>query len=190
MTEKEVLSLFDRYGALLNGHFKLSSGLHSGKYLQCALVLQYPGVAAKLSKALAGKFEGKEKIDVVVGPALGGVTLAYEVARATGARGIFTERQDGVMALRRGFSIKPGEKVLVVEDVITTGGSTKEVMKVIEDAGGVVVGIGSIIDRSAGTAGFNVRFASLAKVDIKTYEAESCPLCKEGAPAIKPGSRK
>jgi orotate phosphoribosyltransferase len=94
------------------------------------------------------------------------------------------------MALRRGFSIKPGEKVLVVEDVITTGGSTKEVMKVIEDAGGVVVGIGSIIDRSAGTAGFNVRFASLAKVDIKTYEAESCPLCKEGAPAIKPGSRK
>ncbi|MFA5085735.1 MAG: orotate phosphoribosyltransferase, partial [Candidatus Omnitrophota bacterium] len=123
MTEKEVLRLFEKFGALLKGHFKLSSGLHSEKYLQCALVLQYPDIAEKLSKALVNKFFSR-KIDVVIGPALGGVTLAYETARALGVRGLFTERQDGKMVLRRGFSISKGEKVLVVEDVVTTGGST------------------------------------------------------------------
>lgn len=188
MNENEVLGLFEKHNALLKGHFKLSSGLHSEKYLQCALVLQYPDVAEKMSKALAAKFAVKP--DLVVGPALGGVTLAYEVARAFGVRGLFTERTDGKMALRRGFSIKPGEKIIVCEDVVTTGGSTKEVMEVIKELGGVVVGIGSVIDRSDSDPGFGVPFHSLAKVEVKTYKEDTCPMCRSGSLAIKPGSRK
>lgn len=202
MTEKEVLSLFDKYNALLTGHFKLSSGLHSEKYLQCALVLQYPSIAEKLSKALAEKFSA-DKIDVVIGPALGGITLAYEVARALGVRGIFAERQEGPpartelscsragkMVLRRGFSIKKGEKVLVVEDVVTTGGSTKEVIGAVEDSGGKVVGVGSIIDRSDERIDFGVKFEYLAKIEIETFKPENCPLCRANIPMAKPGSRK
>lgn len=188
MTEKDVLKLFDRYNALLTGHFRLSSGLHSEKYLQCALVLQYPDVAAKLAKALAGKFSS-DKIDVVIGPALGGITLAYEVARAIGTRGLFTERQDGKMVLRRGFSIANGEKVLVVEDVITTGGSTKEVIDVVKALDGRVVGVASIIDRSDSPIDFGVRFESLAKLKIETFKEGDCPLCKKNIPVTKPGSR-
>ncbi len=188
MTENEVLKLFDKYNALLTGHFRLSSGLHSERYLQCALVLQYPDVAAKMAKAIAEKFSA-DKIDVVVGPALGGVTIAYEVARAIGVRGLFTERQDGAMVLRRGFSIKPGEKVLVVEDVITTGGSTKEVISVVKASGGIVAGVGSVIDRSSGGANFGVKFEPLAKLKIETFEEGSCPLCKKNIPVTKPGSR-
>jgi orotate phosphoribosyltransferase len=188
MTEKDTLDIFKKNNALLTGHFKLSSGLHSENYLQCALVLQYPDVAAKMSAALAAKFS--EKPDVVIGPALGGVTLAYEVARASGTRGLFTERQDGKMVLRRGFSIKPGEKVLVCEDVVTTGGSTKEVMDVVKEMGGKVVGVGSIIDRSDSPVDFGVPFNSLAKIRVKTYKEEDCPLCKKGIPVTKPGSRK
>ncbi|MDP2912628.1 MAG: orotate phosphoribosyltransferase [Candidatus Omnitrophota bacterium] len=189
MTEKEVLGIFDKYGALLKGHFKLSSGLHSEKYLQCALVLQHPGISEILSKALAKRFAA-DKIDVVIGPALGGVTLAYEVARALGARGIFAEREDGEMALRRGFSIMKGERVLVVEDVVTTGGSTKEVMRLVRADGGKIVGVGSIIDRSVGKAGLGAPFESLAKVEIEAFKERSCPLCKNNIPVIKPGSRK
>jgi len=188
VTENEVLKLFDKYNALLTGHFRLSSGLHSERYLQCALVLQYPDVAAKMAKAIAEKFSA-DKIDVVVGPALGGVTIAYEVARAIGVRGLFTERQDGAMVLRRGFSIKPGEKVLVVEDVITTGGSTKEVISVVKASGGIVAGVGSVIDRSSGGANFGVKFEPLAKLKIETFEEGSCPLCKKNIPVTKPGSR-
>jgi len=188
MTEKDVLKIFDKYNALLKGHFKLSSGLHSERYLQCALVLQYPGIAEKLSKELAKKFS-KDKIDVVIGPALGGITLAYEVARALGVRGLFTERHEGKMVLRRGFSIEKGEKVLVVEDVITTGGSTKEVVGVVKDRGGVVIGVGSIIDRSDGKISFGVPFESLAKIKIDTFKEEDCPLCKDHIPITKPGSR-
>jgi orotate phosphoribosyltransferase len=140
MTEKEVLSVFEKERALLTGHFKLSSGLHSEKYLQCALVLQYPDKAEAMAKALAAKFAGT-KIDVVVGPALGGVTFAYEVARALGVRGLFTEREESAMTLRRGFSIAAGERVLVVEDVVTTGKSTNEVIDVVRRAGGVVVNL-------------------------------------------------
>ncbi|HPM42572.1 MAG TPA: orotate phosphoribosyltransferase [Candidatus Omnitrophota bacterium] len=187
MTEKDVLSIFEKNNALLTGHFKLSSGLHSEKYLQCALVLQHPDIAAELSKAIAARFKN---VDLVVGPALGGVTLAYEVARALGVRGLFTERQDGVMALRRGFSIKPGEKVLVCEDVVTTGKSTKEVIDVVKAAGGVVVGVGSIIDRSEAPVDFGVEFQSLAKVAVVTYAENNCPLCNKGIPIMKPGSRK
>lgn len=189
MTEKEVLDLFVKQGALLEGHFKLSSGLHSGKYLQCALVLQYPDIAEKLSRALANKFSA-EKVDVVIGPALGGVTLAYEVARAIGARGLFTERQYGKMVLRRGFSISKGEKALVVEDVVTTGGSTKEVVALIKSLGADVIGVGSIIDRSTEDIDFGVLFESLAKVSVNTFEEKYCPLCKSNIPVTKPGSRR
>jgi len=188
MTEKETLFLFEELNALLKGHFKLSSGLHSEKYLQCAIVLQHPAIAEKLARALSAKFEG-DKIDVVVGPALGGVTLAYEVARALGVRGIFTEREEGKMTLRRGFSIKEGDKVLVVEDVVTTGGSTKEVIDVVMGFGGVVAGVGSIIDRSDKPVDFGVKFKSLAKVKVQTFKADECPLCKSGMPVTKPGSR-
>jgi orotate phosphoribosyltransferase len=189
MTEKEVLFLFEELNALLKGHFKLSSGLHSEKYLQCAIVLQHPAIAEKLARTLADKFKG-EKIDVVIGPALGGVTWAYEVARALGVRGLFTEREDGKMTLRRGFSIKEGEKVLVVEDVVTTGGSTKEVIEVVKALGGIVAGVGSVIDRSDKTVDFGVTFKSLAKVDVRTFKEHECPLCKAGTTAVKPGSRK
>jgi len=190
MTEKDVLKIFEAKGALLTGHFRLSSGLHSGRYLQCALVLQYPDIAERLAAALAEKFSRTEKIDLVIGPALGGITLAYEVARALGARGIFTERQDGAMVLRRGFAIKNGERVLVVEDVVTTGGSTKEVIEVVKNSGGVVVGVGSIIDRSSDKIDFGVIFESLAKVKVETFKEDDCPLCKNKIPVTKPGSRK
>jgi orotate phosphoribosyltransferase len=189
MTEKDVLKIFEEHGALLAGHFKLSSGLHSEKYLQCALVLQHPDIAEKLARELAKKFSG-EKTDFVIGPALGGVTLAYEVARALGVRGIFTEREAGVMTLRRGFSIKKGERALVVEDVVTTGGSTKEVISVVKACGGELVGVGCIIDRSGREIDFGARFESLAKVSVKTFEEKDCPLCKAGSQAVKPGSRK
>jgi orotate phosphoribosyltransferase len=189
MTEKDILDIFHTNNALLTGHFKLSSGLHSQNYLQCALVLQHPDIATKFAKEIAKKFS-KEKIDVVIGPALGGITLAYEVARALKTRGLFTERQDGKMVLRRGFSIKSGERALVVEDVITTGGSTKEVIDVVKDLGGIVTGVASIMDRSSEQVNFGVRFEPLARIKIETYKEEDCPLCKQGIPITKPGSRK
>lgn len=189
MTEEEVLELFEKSGALLKGHFKLSSGLHSERYLQCALVLQHPGMAEKLAKAIANNFS-EDKPNVVIGPALGGVTLAYEVARAIGSRGIFAERQDGQMALRRGFAISKGEKALVVEDVVTTGGSIKEVIDLIKSYGADVVGVGSIIDRSGAEIDFGAPFRSLARVNIETFKEEDCPLCKKNIPVTKPGSRK
>lgn len=189
MKPEEVLKLFKEKNALLEGHFKLSSGLHSEKYLQSALILQYPDIAEKLSAALAKEFIG-EKIDVVVGPALGAVTLAYEVARQLRVRGIFTERQEGKMVLRRGFSVKNKENVLVVEDVVTTGLSTNEVIDVIKEQGGIIAGVASIIDRSSGAAKFSAPFKSLAKIDTRVYEEKDCPLCKKGIPVVKPGSRK
>jgi len=189
MTQEEVLKIFEENNALLNGHFKLSSGLHSDQYLQCALVLQYPKLAEKFSKELV-KTLSRKKIDVVVGPALGGVTLAYEIARALGVRGIFTERQEGQVLLRRGFYIEKGERVLIAEDVVTTGLSTNEVIEVIKKAGGDVVGVVSIIDRSNGKAVFGVPFQSLARIDVKAYNEADCPLCKKGIPVVKPGSRK
>ena len=189
MTEQDVLEIFHERHALLSGHFKLSSGLHSQNYLQCALILQYPEVAEKLAKTIAHRF-AKDKIDLVVGPALGGVTLAYEVARALKVRGLFTERQEGAMVLRRGFAIKPGEKALVVEDVITTGGSTKEVIDVVKGLGGVVAGVASVIDRSSEPPAFEVPFFALAKIKVETYKEGECPLCKTNIPITKPGSRK
>jgi orotate phosphoribosyltransferase len=189
MQEQEVLDIFTKRGALLTGHFLLSSGLHSPKYLQCALVLQFPADAEKLGEALAERFKGQE-IDLVVAPALGGVIVAHVVARALSVRAVFTERENSQMQLRRGFEINPNEKVLVVEDVITTGKSTREVIEVVERFGAKVVGNASIIDRSQGKADLPYPPVALAALSVPTYSPDSCLLCQEGLPLVKPGSRK
>src|SRR5437879_10636811 len=188
MPEAETLALYEKTGGLLRGHFLLSSGLHSDTYLQSALVLQRPEYATALGAELAAPFK-EEGVQVVVAPAIGGILVAHEVARALGARALFTERENGVMRLRRGFTLGRGERCLVVEDVITTGGSTREVVRCVEEHGGVVVGVGSLIDRSGGAASFPVKRAALATVTAATYQPEACPLCKAGSQAIKPGSR-
>jgi len=188
MTETEILETFRKYSALLEGHFILSSGLHSDRYVQCALVLQHPRIAEQLCSELAAKLRHLGAA-VVAAPALGGVLVAHEVARALGVRALFTERQEGTMTLRRGFSLVPGEPVLVVEDVITTGLSTRETIQCIEQAGGKVVGAGALIDRSGGKADLGLPKAALATLAIQNYNPTDCPLCKAGSPAIKPGSR-
>lgn len=188
ITPVKVLDIFQENQALLKGHFQLSSGLHSEKYLQCALVLQHPKLAKILGKTLAEQFNARG-ITTVVSPALGGLIIGHEVAKALGTRFIFTERQEGRMVLRRGFSIEPGEKVIVIEDVFTTGGSTKEVMEVVKSLGGEVAAVGAIIDRSDQDIDFGVPGKYLLKLNIKTYEPAKCPLCKEGLPVYKPGSR-
>lgn len=187
MTEREVLDRFRASGALLEGHFKLSSGLHSAGYLQCALVLQHPGDAEALGRALAGRVRtlGAE---AVLSPAMGGIIIGHEVARALGVRAIFAERQDGSLTLRRGFSLRPGERVLVVEDVLTTGLSTRETIEVARAAGANVVGAAAIVDRSS-TPGLDVPFASLARYAPPTYQPDACPMCAHGEPVVKPGSR-
>lgn len=188
MKENEILEIFGKTGGLLKGHFKLSSGLHSGDYLQCALVLQHPGYAEKLCSQLATNFK-KDKPTCVVAPALGGVLVSYEVARALGARSIFTERVDGKMTLRRGFVITKKDRVLVVEDVITTGLSTKEVLDVVRSQGADIIGVGSIVDRSGKDIDFGVKSISLLKLDLPVFPPEDCPLCKRGIGITKPGSR-
>lgn len=188
MTERETLALYEKTGALLHGHFRLTSGLHSDVYLQSALVLQFPEDAARLGAALAQPFRDAGA-RTVLAPAVGGILVAHEVARALEVRALFAEREGGVMTLRRGFTLSAGEPCLVVEDVITTGGSTREVMECVEKAGGVVVGVGALIDRSGGAARFPVKQAALANVRATTWKPEDCPLCKGGTPAIKPGSR-
>lgn len=188
MTPDQVLSLFKGSGALLEGHFLLSSGRHSGGYLQAALVLQEPAQAEELGRAIAEQFQDAEAT-VVLSPALGGVVIGHEVARAMGVRSIFAERQDGVLTLRRGFSLSGADRVLVVEDVVTTGGSTRETIAVARAAGANVVGAGALVDRSAGSADLGVGFHPLATVDFATYEASDCPMCARGVPAVKPGSR-
>jgi orotate phosphoribosyltransferase len=188
MTDKETLALYEKTGALLRGHFRLTSGLHSDTYLQSALVLQHPEHAEALGAALAGAFRDAGA-RAVLAPAIGGILVAHEVARALGVRALFTEREQNVMTLRRGFTLERGEPCLVVEDVITTGGSTREVMQCVEGLGGRVVGVGSLIDRSGGGAAFPVKRVALATVTAATYKPEECPLCKTGSVAIKPGSR-
>jgi orotate phosphoribosyltransferase len=188
MTEPETLALYEQTGALMRGHFRLTSGLHSDVYLQSALVLQYPEHATALGAALAAPFRD-DRVATVLAPAIGGILVAHEVARALDARALFGERENSVMRLRRGFTLTPGERCLVVEDVITTGGSTREVVRCAEEHGGVVVGVGSLIDRSGGSAGFPVKRAALATISATTWEPEACPLCKTGSAAVKPGSR-
>jgi len=184
-----IENIFLDSGALLKGHFLLSSGLHSDRYLQCALVLAQPAHAEAFGRALAGKITAKP--DLVISPAMGGLIIGQEVARALGVRHYFTERVDGAVMLRRGFSVKPGENVLVVEDVVTTGKSTKEVFDVIRSAGAVVTGACSVVDRSEGkSASLAVPYAALWTVAVPSWPADACPACKAGTPAVKPGSRK
>lgn len=193
MTNEEVLQTFSDCGALLTGHFLLTSGLHSPRYLQCALVLQHPAIAEKLCTALADQAKADAsigQIDLVIAPALGGVIVAHETARALGVRALFTERQEAGMTMRRGFQIQPGERCFVVEDVVTTGGSTREVIEVVRPLGGIVAGAGSLIDRSGGAVDLGVPRHALATLEVPSYKAEDCPMCKEGSTAIKPGSRK
>ena len=187
-----ILGLFRETGAYLSGHFRLTSGLHSPEYLQCALVLQHPAHAERLGAQLAANLReiaGTEKIGVVVSPAVGGLIIGHEVARALGVRFIFTERDAGKMVLRRGFSLQPAEVAVVVEDVITTGGSTREVVDLLKAAGARPVAVGSIIDRSAGKADVGVPRVALATLEVVANPPESCPLCAQGLPVTKPGSR-
>ena len=189
MNAEQVIDQFRATGALLEGHFQLSSGLHSTVYLQCALVLQFPERAEAFGRALADVFRG-QGIQLVASPAIGGIVIGHEVARALGARFVWTEREAGQMTLRRGFTIAPGEKTLIVEDVITTGGSTRETIDAVRKAGADVVGAASIIDRSGGAADVGVPLASLASLRVLSVESSACDACKLGEPVVKPGSRK
>jgi orotate phosphoribosyltransferase len=198
LKREELLKLFETAGAIRHGHFELSSGLHSGTYVQCALVLQYPRFAEKLGQALAALFSNAT-IEAVVSPAIGGLIIGQEVARALpepkksaggGVPALFVERDaSGMMTLRRGFSLAPDQHVLVVEDVWTTGGSTQEAIRVVEEAGARVVAAGALIDRSGGKIDFEVETQSLIQLPIASYEEEDCPLCRDGSVAVKPGSR-
>ncbi len=189
-----ILDLFLRTGGYLRGHFRLTSGLHSPEYLQCAVVLQYPEYAAQLGAALAEALRSltaSVPVQVVGSPALGGIIIGHEVARALGARCIFTERDSsGAMTLRRGFQVQRGEVAVVVEDVVTTGGSTREVVEVLRASGAEVIAAGSIIDRSGGQAQVGAPRVSLATLNVVTYPPEDCPLCRDGQPLTKPGSRR
>jgi orotate phosphoribosyltransferase len=186
---EKVIDEFKRTGALLEGHFQLSSGLHSTVYLQCALVLQFPEQAETFGRAIAEKFS-TAGIQLVASPAIGGIVIGHEVARALGARFVWTERDAGEMTLRRGFTVSPGERTLVVEDVITTGGSTRETIETLQHAGADVIAAASIIDRSGGSAEVGVPRVALATLKVLSVEPENCDACKLGEPAVKPGSRK
>ena len=187
---EEVMKKFEEAGAIQKGHFKLTSGVHSDTYIQCAQIMQHPEFMHNLCSELGKKFRGDD-IDVIVGPAIGGIIMAHVMARVLGpwVRAIFTERENGKMTLRRSFEIKEGEKVLVVEDVTTTGSSVREVIDIVKSRQGKVVGVGVLIDRSGGEVDFGIKTEKLLTVDIKTYLPEECPLCKKGIPVIKPGSR-
>lgn len=190
LNKDEIINILKDTNVLQEGHFILTSGRHSNQYMQMANVLQYAHLTERLIQNLAEQFKD-EKIDVVVSPAIGGIIVGYELSRALGVRNIFCERENGEMKLRRGFTIKPNERVVVIEDVITTGGSVKEVIKVIEENGGNIRGIATLIDRSNGQVSFNYPYKSLLSLEIISNASSECPLCKEGTlPAIKPGSRK
>jgi len=191
LSQDAVLDLFRATGAYLSGHFRLTSGLHSPEYLQCALVLSDPRHAEAIGASLAETLKPiSGQVDVVVSPAMGGLIIGHEAARAFGVRHIFTERDaDRKMTLRRGFSIQPGERAVVIEDVITTGGSSAEVVQLLRAAGAKVVAAGSIIDRSGGAADLGVPRAALATLKVTTWDSAVCPLCAQGAPVVKPGSR-
>lgn len=190
ISKERVLEILKEAGVLLEGHFLLTSGRHSNKYLQCAKIFRHTRYSEELCAALAENF-ANDGVDVVIGPAMGAVQMAYEVSRSLGCENFFAEREDGKMTLRRGFEVTPGMKVLLVEDVITTGGSVREVLELVKAAGGEVVGVGSIVDRTGGKIDFGVPFRPVISVDVESWEADECPLCKAGAPApYKPGSRK
>ncbi|MCD6550723.1 orotate phosphoribosyltransferase [Thermotoga sp.] len=183
-----IEEILEKTGALLEGHFILSSGKHSSRYVQCARLFEFPEYGDIVGEKLAELLK-KYDVETVAGPAMGGVILSYVVARYLKARSLFAERENGVMKLRRGFSVRSGERVAVVEDVVTTGGSVKEVIELLKSSGADVVCVGSIIDRSGGKVDFGVPFESLLRLELPVYEPEECPLCKRGIPAEKPGSR-
>lgn len=189
LSENEILEIFKKSGALLEGHFLLTSGRHSNVYFQCAKVLQYPEYTEALCSIIAAKFKNTD-IDTVISPAMGGIIVGQETARLLNKRSIFAEREDKALTLRRGFSLKEGEKVLVCEDVVTTGGSVFEVIEIVKNAGAVVAGVGFIVDRSNGKVDFGYPQISTMKMNVISYDASECPMCKEGTPAVKPGSRK
>ncbi len=188
VTEERVVEILKEAGVLQEGHFRLTSGRHSGKYLQCAKIFQYTKYSEELCGVLAEKY-ADAGVDVVIGPAIGAIQMAYEVSRSLGVKNIFAERENGVMTLRRGFTIEPGQKVLVVEDVVTTGGSVREVIDIVKKNGGEVVGVGSIVDRTGGKIDFGVPFKAVISMEVTSYEESECPLCKAGLPIVKPGSR-
>jgi orotate phosphoribosyltransferase len=188
MTESEVLDLFRESGALLEGHFRLSSGLHSDRYLQSALVLQHPDYAEQMGRALAARLEHLQPT-AILSPALGGIVIGQEVGRAMHLRALFAERQDGKLMLRRGFTLSPDDRVVVVEDVITTGGSTRETIAVAEASGATVLGAAAIIDRGSDAARLALPLQALVRMEVPAYPAEACPLCARGVPVVKPGSR-
>jgi orotate phosphoribosyltransferase len=196
MNKEQALELLQRTGIMKDGHFRLTTGRHSGRYMQCAQLFQYPAESAAACADIADFFRDKN-VELVAGPAVGGIIMAYEVARllnvrGAGARGIFAEREDGAMSLRRGFdeSVRAGVRALVVEDVVTTGGSAREVMELLRALGAEVVGVGSIVDRSNGAVSFGVPFHALLSMEIESWEPDVCPLCRQGLPIVKPGSRK
>ena len=189
MNEAEVRQLFVDTGAILEGHFLLTSGLHSPLYVEKFQVLQYPEHTAKLCKALADRFV-QDNVELVIGPVTGGILLAHEVGKNLGTRAIFTERENGRMTLRRGFTIKPGERVLIVEDIVTTGGSVVEVLDVVREHGGIPVGVGILVDRSGGKADFGIPHQALLHLTVQTYQPDNCALCSQGQSITKRGSRK
>ncbi len=188
MTKERVMEILKEAGVLLEGHFLLTSGRHSNRYLQCAKIFQDTRYSEELCADLAGQFKDKG-VELVIGPAIGAIQMSYEVSRHLGVRNIFAERENGAMTLRRSFEIKPGQKVLVVEDVVTTGGSVREVIDLVREHGGEVVGVGVVVDRTGGKIDFGVPISSVISLDVTSYEADECPLCKEGLPLVKPGSR-
>ena len=188
MRPSEVVRLFQESNAWLEGHFQLSSGLHSHEYLQCATVLQYPSLASRLCQTLAQRFISDE-VTLVAAPALGGIVVGYETARHLAARSIWAEREGGRLQFRRSFHVAPTDRVLVVEDVVTTGGSVDELISLVKEVGATVVGVGALVDRSGGWAAFDVKYHALLSINLKTFSATECPLCKEGVPMTKPGSR-
>ncbi len=190
MQLEQALEILRRTGVMQEGHFKLTSGRHSDRYMQCARLFEFPQESAAVCDEVAAAFKD-EKIDFVAGPAIGGIIMAYEVARALGTRNIFAERENGIMTLRRGFggAVAPGSRALVVEDVVTTGGSVKEVISLLRSLGVEVIGVAAVVDRSNGAVDFGVPFRALVSMEVQSWEADACPLCARGIPIAKPGSR-
>lgn len=189
MTREEIIAMLKEANVLLEGHFLLTSGRHSDKYMQCAKIFQDAKYSVPLCAELVEQYKN-DNVELVIGPAIGAIQMSYEVGKQLGVRNIFAERENGAMTLRRGFTIEKGQRVLIVEDVVTTGGSVKEVMELVKECGGEIVGIGSIVDRTGGKIDFGVPYRSAFSMDITSYEADECPICKEGKlPLVKPGSR-
>ena len=189
LSREEIIQIFKDKEVMLEGHFLLTSGRHSDKYMQCAKLFQYADTSELICKQLADQFKDK-KIDMVVGPAIGGIIMAYEMGRQFGVKNIFAERENGLMTLRRGFEVPAGTNILVVEDVVTTGGSVREVIALMKERGANVMGVGAVVDRSNGQVDFGCDFRAVLSMEVKSYDPESCPICGSGMPLVKPGSRK